>query len=291
MSTQTPSLRRGREKSFKPKKLSPKRIKIFQKKILDFYARSARNFPWRRTRDAYRILISEIMLQQTQTERVRGFYTRFLKRFPTLRSLSEASLPEVLQYWSGLGYNRRARFLLETAREVERDFKGKLPRTEEALVALPGIGKYTASAVAAFAFGTPTIFIETNIRTVYTHEFFKNAEKILDSEIVLLIAQTLYCKDVRSWYYALMDYGVELKRKYPGINAKSKHYRPQSKFKGSNREIRGKLLKLLTAKSSSSRAELYKKLGESKERIDAQLAALIKEGFLWIKKERVGIRL
>ena len=293
MSTQTPSQRHGREKSFKSKakKLSEKQIRNFQKKILGFYSQSARLFPWRKTKVPYRILLSEIMLQQTQTERVRGFYERFLKKYPTLHSLSKASLPEVLQYWSGLGYNRRARFLLEAAREVVKRFKGKLPYEEETLLTLPGIGRYTASAVAAFAFEKPTVFIETNIRTVYTHEFFKDAEKVSDNEIILLIAQTLYRKDIRSWYYALMDYGVELKKKNPGINSKSKHYRPQSKFKGSNREIRGKILKLLATKKSSSIASLYTAIGESKARVVAQLLALNKEGFLWIRKERVGIKL
>ncbi|AEE16952.1 A/G-specific adenine glycosylase [Treponema brennaborense] len=229
--------------------LSAARVSDFQQTILDQYRQSGRSFPWRETSDPYRILVSEIMLQQTQTERVLPKYEAWLERFPTARSLADASLADALGLWNGLGYNRRARFLQEACRAVCSSYGGVFPRTADELDALPGIGPYTARAVCTFAYGTPEVFIETNIRSVYIFFFFTAARDsaVSDKELLPIIDRTLYRADPRTWYYALMDYGAVLKKKVVNPNRRSAHYTKQSKFEGSLRQARGAVLRCLTA--------------------------------------------
>jgi A/G-specific adenine glycosylase len=223
----------------------------FQKIIWTRYKQNKREFPWRNTRDPYRILVSEIMLQQTQTDRVVPKYKAFLKLFPTFKVLARASTTDVLIAWQGLGYNRRALNLKRAAEKVVSDFKNKLPSTLPELISLPGIGHYTAGALLAFAFDLPSPFIETNIRTVYLHFFFNDKVKVHDKEILKMVENTLPQKNIRDWYYALMDYGVLLKKENgrKNINQRSVHYKKQSTFKGSHREMRSKVLKLLLKNS------------------------------------------
>ncbi len=228
----------------------------FQKTILNHYDEKGRVFPWRQTVDPYKILVSEIMLQQTQTERVVQKYLDWLNMFPSVHHLAKASLVDVLSMWSGLGYNRRARFLQNSAIEISRIIKkeGKpFPSSPKELEMLPGIGPYTARAVSTFAFNNPEVFIETNIRSVFLFFFFEdrlkdveNTEPIHDNEIFPLIEKTLYTEDPRKWYYALMDYGSELKKVVKNPNRISKHYTKQSKFEGSVRQARGAILRQLT---------------------------------------------
>ncbi len=154
------------------KRLTAAQIHCFRKKINNHYDQNGRDLPWRRTRNPYRILVSEIMLQQTQVERVIEKYAVFIKTFPDFPSLAEAPLHTLLTVWQGLGYNRRALALRACAQKVVAEHQGKLPKEPEKLLALPGIGKYTAGAVAAFAFNEPIVFMDTNIRRVYIHEFF-----------------------------------------------------------------------------------------------------------------------
>ena len=147
--------------------------KKFKDTVWKYYREHGRSdLPWRKTTDPYRILVSEVMLQQTQVERVIPYYTRFLKKFPTVRALAKAPLSQVLIAWQGLGYNRRAKMLHEAAKEVVRGHGGLFPRTALELEKLPGVGPYTAHAVAAFAYNEDGICIETNIRTAVTHHFF-----------------------------------------------------------------------------------------------------------------------
>ncbi|HYF10648.1 MAG TPA: A/G-specific adenine glycosylase [Candidatus Paceibacterota bacterium] len=257
--------------------------------ILAHFRAHARAFPWRETRDPYRILVSEIMLQQTGVERVRGYYARFLERFPTVEALARAPLNEVLRLWQGLGYNRRAKYLREAAIAMKA---GGFPRDAAGLCALPGIGPYTASAIAAFAYGTPEVLIETNIRAAYLHHFFPRAKAVPDKKILPLIEKTLYKKDPRTWYYALMDYGAHLKSREINPSRRSAHHKKQAAFKGSNRELRGALLRHLASRKSLSREVLFKKaapLGRSGEEIDRALAALAKEGFVRISGRSVAL--
>ena len=252
----------------------------FRRIVLDYHAAFGRSFPWRDTRDPWAILVSEVMLQQTQTERVVPKYEAFLAAFPTPAGLAEASLERLLALWSGLGYNRRALALKRAAVIVARDRGGRLPDDEEGLLALPGIGPYTARAVAAFAFLKPSVFIETNIRTVYLYHFFPGAEGVHDRSLEPLIAASLDRADPRTWYYALMDYGAFLKRRYGNPNARSAHYAKQSPFADSKRRIRGAILREVSGQRRLGLDELARGLPFSRERVEEALADLVAEGFL-----------
>ena len=277
------------KKEFDEHGLTQQAVSLFQEIIYNYYSENGREFPWRETRvtvDPYHILVSEIMLQQTQTGRVVKKYKQFIEAFPDFDSLANASLREVLELWQGLGYNRRAKALKETANVVVTDFKGKLPSSPDVLIKLPGIGEYTASAVATFAFNEPTVFIETNIRSVFIHFFFSDRDDIKDAEIFPLIEKTLDASNPRIWYYALMDYGVLLKKRYKNPTRRSAHYRKQSAFKESNREIRGMILKILLDEKSLSEVEIIQKLGMKSEKVKRNLKQLIKEGLLKKEEER-----
>jgi A/G-specific adenine glycosylase len=277
--------------------IAKKEIMKFQKTIWDFYNKNKRSFPWRDTQDPYLILVSEIMLQQTQASRVKDKYLLFIKKLPNFRALQRASFQDVLKLWQGLGYNRRAIFLKKIAIIVTENFKGSLPNNPTDLLALPGIGKGTVGSILAFAFNKPEVFIETNIRRVFIHFFFSDVEKVHDKEISPLIAETLDTQNPREWYFALMDYGAmlrgntDLPRGNP--NKKSAHYKVQSKFKGSNREVRGALLKMIagTARAKGLKQEdILSKLVFKKRKILSNLKALIDEGFVEIKGGYVKIK-
>jgi len=250
------------------------------------YNEHPRDLPWRKTTDPYRIVISEIMLQQTQAGRVIEKYKQFIRAFPTFSSLAHAPLHDVLTMWQGLGYNRRAIALKKIARIIAEEHKGKLPISEEELLKLPGIGKYTAAAVLTFAFNHPTVFIETNIRRVFIHFFFRDREGVTDAEISLLVAKTLDHTNPRKWYYALMDYGVMLRRQYPNPNRRSAHYQRQSPFEGSNRQARGIILRLLVRKPGILEKEILRELKGSSEKIRENLDRLQQEGFIERKGKR-----
>ncbi len=261
-----------------------KEIIAFKRKIWGYYKTHKREFVWRNTTDPYKILVSEVMLQQTQVSRVKEKYPLFLKAFPTLGALAKAPLSDVLKAWQGMGYNRRAMMLKRTAEEVTKDWGGKLPNTFEELTTLPGIGQSTAGAVVAFAYGKPSVFIETNIRRVFIHFFFKNKTKISDDDIRPLIEASVSTQKPRDWYYALMDYGVKLaKEEKKNPNQRSKHYTKQSTFEGSNRQVRGNILKLLVKHEKATEVLLRKNIKRPKEKVKEILDSLLKEGF--IKKE------
>jgi A/G-specific adenine glycosylase len=222
--------------------IRPGDIAPFQTMIYDRYHANPRPMPWRETDDPYRILVSEIMLQQTQVERVKFKYVEFLEVFPTVFELAAAPLSDVLQVWQGLGYNRRAIFLKRCAEEIVTCYGGDFPRSVAELQSLPGIGPYTARAVAAFAFGIAEPLIETNIRTVYIHFFFHGGAAVNDREIMPLIEATLDQENPREWYYALMDYGGMLKQTLPNPGRRSRHHTQQSRFEGSKRQQRSRIL-------------------------------------------------
>jgi A/G-specific adenine glycosylase len=228
----------------------------------------------------YHILVSEIMLQQTQTERVLDKYERFINAFPDFSSLARAPLREILRAWQGLGYNRRAIALKKIAQTVMTRFHGNLPSFLENLMTLPGIGRATASAICAFAFNQPVVFIETNIRRVFIHHFFENGDSINDTEILPLVEKTLDSSNPRKWYFALMDYGVMVKKESENPNRRSAHYQKQAPFEGSNRQIRGLILRALTMEAGISQQEIVERLGIDSERVKKTLIQLQKEGFL-----------
>ena len=261
--------------------LTPDSISEFQQIIFKHFHDNPRPMPWRETRDPYSILVSEIMLQQTQVARVVVKYTEFLAAFPTLRYLAEASLPDVLKVWQGLGYNRRALALKRCAEEVVKLHGGCLPNTVADLEKLPGIGPYTAGALAAFAYNIATPLIETNIRTVFIHFFFHGQERIADRQIMPLVAATLLHDSPREWYYALMDYGVMLKLAHPNPSRRSAHHVKQSKFEGSNRQLRSRMLQEVMNCPGISLQRMAKVLASSDAgQIEKNLVALAKDGFL-----------
>lgn len=256
------------------------RIRTFQKKICGYYRTHGRDLPWRKTRNPYRILVSEIMLQQTQVERVITKYKQFLAVFPNFTALANAPVRKLLTVWQGMGYNRRALALQSLAKQVMAEHSGRLPSDTETLITLPGIGKYTAGAVAAFAFNKPVVFMDTNIRRVFIREFCQDKENIRDDDIYPLVEKTLVKNDPRSWYNALMDYGSKLKQEQANPNRKSAHYIKQSPFENSNRQVRGMILKALVKKSPLTAAQIVKESGKDEKRIRENLIQLAKEGFI-----------
>jgi len=216
------------------------------------------------------------MLQQTQVPRVLPKFEAFTAQFQTIQALAAAPLGDVLKAWSGLGYNRRAKFLWQAAQMVCAEYAGHLPDTQAALVKLPGIGVNTAGAVLAYAFNKPVVFIETNVRTVYIHHFFEGLEAVQDRDIADVVAVTLP-DNPREWYWAIMDYGTHIKQTIGNLSQNSAHYTRQSAFQGSNRQIRGQVLKLLGT-GEKTRHELRQHITD--ERLETILAGLVAEGMI-----------
>ncbi len=262
------------------KTLMPKSIDKFKQTIYQYYAEHRREMPWRVSRNPYHILVSEIMLQQTQVGRVLAKYEEFTSRFPDFDSVSKARLQEILGVWQGLGYNRRAIALQKICRLVVTEYGGVLPSFAETLQTFPGIGPATAGAICAFAFNQPTVFIETNIRRVFIHFFFPNKNGVKDKEILPLVEGTLDTRSPRTWYHALMDYGAMLKKEEHNPNRRSAHYNRQAPFQGSNREIRGLILKTLLDKPELTEGELIRSVGKSPKRVQPIITQLVREGFL-----------
>lgn len=229
-----------------PMTLTSQQINNFRDKIYSFYRDNRRSFIWREDICPYKVFISEVMLQQTQTARVTIKFEQWLQKFSSFQDVAGASSHEILTAWQGLGYNRRGLALQKASQMIVYNFQGILPSDPKLLQQLPGIGPNTAGSICAFAFNLPVVFIETNIRSVYLHEFFQGQDDVDDKSILSLVAQTIDVQDARNWYYALMDYGVFLKKTLKVKNTSSKHYARQSKFIGSKREIRGLVVRLLT---------------------------------------------
>ena len=262
-----------------------------------------RDLPWRRTYDPYAIWISEVMLQQTQVSRVDGRWQRWLERFPTVDALAAAAPSDVLEEWQGLGYNRRALSVHRAAQAIS-EAGGVFPQDPKELVKLPGIGPATAAGIRAFAFNLHGVYLETNVRTVFLHELYPQAEGVPDSELVPLVELTCPASIAgaadaaateltpRSWYYALLDYGAYLKKTIPNPSRRSKSHVKQSRFEGSHRQKRAELLRVLLAHKDEGGAEfetLHQELCQievnaGRETLDEQvtlglLEELAKEGF------------
>ncbi len=255
-------------------------INMFQKIIYEYYQIDGRTFPWRKTRDPYNILVSEIMLQQTSTQRVQEKYETFIDRYPDFATLAGAHLSSILAHWQGLGYNRRALSLKKIAEIITTDLHGILPRDEKKLQTLPGIGPYTAAAICAFAFNKPAILLETNIQSVYIYFFFEDQTNIKNSDLRPLIKKTLDTHSPRQWYYALMDYGAMIKKTYGNVSQKSAHYIKQPPFKNSNRQLRGLILKILLENKKRSLDQLCRQTKMSSGRLFPLLVQLEQEGFI-----------
>ena len=257
-------------------------------------ARFYRDLPWRNIDDAYAVLVSEVMLQQTQVKRVLGRWDRFLAKFPTPDALASASTSDVVGEWQGLGYNRRALALKRACEICSQDFGGKLPETVDELVALPGIGPATAAGVVAFAYNRPAIYLETNVRTVFLHELFPDEEGIRDKQLEPLVRATCPADNPRSWYCALLDYGAHLKATFGNASRRSAHYTRQSAFEGSRRQKRAEVVRIVLAAEGAISLEEAHSLLNSFERdrgrdgVDDDLFASItsdleREGFFVVE--------
>jgi A/G-specific adenine glycosylase len=278
------------------------RVQKFQKIVLSYYTTHGRKLPWRfkeaisaRGGHAYKIFVSELMLQQTQVDRVIPKYAQFLKTFPNWNALARAPQKKVLRAWQGLGYNRRALFVRRAAQTVVQKYGGALPRDFSALASLPGVGPYTAGALLAFIWNEPMVFIETNIRAVFLHHFFPQkagrlpAQKITDAELLPLITETLDLKNPRVWYWALMDYGAYLKKTLPNPSRRSAHHARHTPFAGSQRQLRGAIVRALAARPESERA-LVRRTHRTLSDVRAALSALSTEGFIRKTKTRYTLK-
>ncbi len=195
----------------------------------------------------------------------------------------------MLAVWQGLGYNRRAVALHRSARILALEHRGAVPDDTAALVALPGIGAATAASIRAFAFDAPVVFIETNIRRVFIHEFFPGREAVADAELLPLVAAALDRRSPREWYYALMDYGAALARRVPNPNRRSRTYARQSRFEGSDRQVRGAILRALVGGTALTVAGIARAAGGDGERVLRLLGDLEREGFVRRVGRRFGI--
>lgn len=269
-------------------KLTSEQVSDFQEIVWEYFRVHQRTLLWREDPSAYNVLVSEIMLQQTQVPRVTSKFVEFMARFPDVHSLAQAPLADVLTVWSGLGYNRRAKFLHEAAKKIIDEYDGNIPATQDELVMLPGIGSNTAGAILAYAYDQPVTYVETNIRTVLFHHFYADENvKVSDKELRELTEQVLDKENPREWYWALMDYGAHLKKTSGGRLEQSKHYKKQPLLKGSLREMRGRILKSLTAGSLDEKS--LRAAVQADERYTAAIEKLASEGL--IVRTRDGISL
>lgn len=284
---------------------------VFHREVMEYYTQHGRHhLPWRTTITPYRVLVSEIMLQQTQVDRVVPFFMNWMKLFPTFKKLAEAPQTEILRAWKGLGYNSRALRLKKTAEIITSEYRGKLPADYHKLLTLPGIGPYTAGALVAFSFNQPIPMIETNIRRVFLHHFYPASlhgtprdkmhhntphYAVHDRDLLELIQQTLDEQHPREWYWALMDYGAYLGKEFPNANKRSRHYTIQKKFEGSDRQLRGMILEVLLSQKNHRMVigKIVKILRGSsfdEERIETVITHLSRDGFLEIIHDKAILK-
>ena len=261
---------------------------LVEKKGRELY----RDMPWRRDISPYYVLVSEMMLQQTQVSRVVPKFNEFVYAYPDFSSLAAASLGDVVHIWQGLGYNRRAKYLSDAARIVTASYGGQLPDSIAELQQLPGVGKNTAGAILAYSYGRPAVFIETNVRAVYLFHYFKDKVGVSDSEIEEIVKRTLPDGDAigeaaggtavygpREFYWALMDYGSWLKSQGLVRNSQSGHYKKQSPLSGSVRQVRGQIIRRLTVGDIND-SQLRSAVGD--KRYEAAVAGLIRDGLITV---------
>mgnify|MGYP000844095291 CR=1 FL=1 len=246
-----------------------------------------RDMPWRQDTRPYYVLVSELMLQQTQVSRVIPKFKEFTNLFPNEHALAGAGLADVLIAWQGLGYNRRAKFLHQAAQRIVSEFDGRFPQSEPDILHLPGVGKNTAGAILAYAFNHPAIFVETNIRTVYIHHFFNDIEAVDDKQIIEKLTETLDREHPREFYWSLMDYGSWLKTQGIRNVTSSKHYKKQPPLEGSVRQVRGQIVRWLAAGDCDERT-LRREL-HADERFEQALAGLQSEGLVMATDGRLHL--
>jgi A/G-specific adenine glycosylase len=261
-------------------RLNSRQIADFRDAVYGHYRRQGRHdLPWRRGADPYRVMVSELMLQQTQVPRVIPKFALFIELFPDIGSLARAPLRRVLAAWSGLGYNRRALYLKRAAEIISSEHGGRVPDSIDGLERLPGIGSNTAGAILAYAYDRPAVFVEANVRTAHLRHFSPGRRALSDRDLLPLVARTLDREHPRCWYSALMDYGTWL-RQQAAEPPRGPSPRPkQGRFEGSNRQLRGAIIRLLTRRPLAA-AELCSATGGSRPMILLNLGALEKDGLI-----------
>jgi len=286
-------------------------LQLFVQMVYDYRKNYGRLFPWQETKNPYKILLSEVMLQQTQTERVLPKYTLFLSKWPTLHAFAQATPAEVLPEWKGLGYNRRCINLLKAMKLCDNE-EG-IKNDQAFLLSLPSVGKSTAAAVQSFAYGEKSIYLETNIRRVLIEFFYPvqvqtgindehlqlkgsvqsyTVPEVHDKELTVLLQKLLvFVPDSKQWYYALMDVGAQMKKELPNANKRSKHYHTQSKFEGSERQLRGQILQCLIEQTQLSTEDFLPLLPSSwtRAQIEKALITLHKDALVTYNKEKQHI--
>ena len=289
-------------------------LEAFINQVVREGTKQYRDFAWRNTRDPYAILLSEIMLQQTQVTRVVSYYDSWLQRFPNIDALAAADMSEVLTAWQGLGYNRRALALKRLAEEVSENRAGILPANYKELQTLPGVGPATAAGVMAFAHNSFAPYLETNVRSVILHELFADRFEVCDKEVMAIVEQSAkflnsgaFCEsnkgrvgahdrngkvstiDARTWNYALLDYGAWLKKAFPNPSRRSKQHTRQSRFEGSFRQKRARLLREVLAHPQQTAIVLADNCGVKLEEAEKALGTLLKEGFIQCDNDSYSI--
>ena len=269
----------GLRTRFREEGITPSLVLDFQQHVMEFYAAKGRHdMEWRHTDDPYKILVSEVMLQQTQVPRVAVIYPKFIEKFPDIFALAKADHADLLTAWQGMGYNRRAWNLQKLARVIADEYGGKIPNDPAVLLTLPGIGPATSCSIAAFAFDRPVVFIETNIRRVFIHYFFEEDQAVDDRELLPLVSAMLPANS-REWYWALMDLGTALKSAVKNPNQRSRQYTKQKSFEGSDRQIRGGVLKRMLDQKSGMPELFAEEMDEDPERVRRIMDAMAGEGF------------
>lgn len=265
--------------------VSDDEIKAFRRKILRFYRTHGRQLPWRTTTDPYRITIAEIMLQQTQVERVIPKYEAWIAQWPDWSSLSRASTEQLLRVWSGLGYNRRALFLGKLANALVHQFKGQLPHDPALLETLPGIGPYTSRAILIFAFNRPLATVDTNIRRVLIHQFGLSPSTSL--ETIRLFAERLVPKRLsRDWHNGLMDYSrLALPKQLAGVPPLSR----QTRFEGSARQVRGEIIRMLLKGGTVTFRRICRATGRDLPTVERIAAGMAKDGLILLTKGKLNL--
>ena len=265
------------------------KTKKLKESLLIWYKNNKRSFNWRHTNDPWKILLIEIISQQTQINRANIYYQKFIKKFPTPESMSRSTLKTILKMWSGLGYNNRAIRLYESSKLIsEKGFKNIYPNFE----LLPGVGQYTKNAILSFAYGEKVLALDTNLERVLTRYFAADSTKDYVKKYSDFLLKDVDSRDLNQ---ALMDLGSSIctssnpKCNICPLEKNCKKYIIKSKnsvekFKGSNRELRGKIIKLLVMQNQITIKNIAKKTSENEEKIMTAINSLENDGLLKVRK-------
>ncbi len=268
------------------------RVKKLKLELINWYKNNKRSFSWRKTTDPWQILLIETLAQQTQLERANEYFKKFSEKFPSPKSMANSSLKIILQMWSGLGYNNRAVRLYETSKIIEKKgFNQIYPNFDD----LPGVGPYTKNALLSFAYGEKVLAIDTNIERIIQRYFGLDDTKDFFKENSKYLLHNVHSRDINQ---AFMDFGSSICKSSnplcsmcPVENSCSKYFAKSNgssvKFKGSNREVRGKIVKLLINESHIDNQKLFQEIDEDPEKVKKALEGLKKDKLIKFEKNNI----